>query len=243
MAEILEGKEAIQLSGTTPADLLALAVSKGADVDQLGKLMELQLRWEANEARKAWVAAMDAFKADAPEILKTKHVNQGAGKADYWHAELDKVCEIVIEALHKHGLQHRWEADQQPAWINVACIITHSMGHSERTTIGGPPDQTGGKNTIQAVASSVTYLQRYTLLSACGLAPKNQDTDGKAPGIPAGLRSERCEEIMGARSLEQLRARYQVAYTEARQEHDNDATLLYTEAYEKRKGIIMGGVE
>ena len=38
---------------TTPAALLAMAVQQGADLDKLERLMALQERWEANEARKA----------------------------------------------------------------------------------------------------------------------------------------------------------------------------------------------
>jgi len=58
------------LPQTTPAQLLAIAVDKDADIDKLTKLMELQERWEANEARKAYVQAMNEFKASPPEIFK-----------------------------------------------------------------------------------------------------------------------------------------------------------------------------
>lgn len=40
------------------------------------------------------------------------------------------------------------------------------------------PDNSGSKNAIQAVGSTVTYLQRYTLLAATGLAAAGQDDDG-----------------------------------------------------------------
>jgi len=40
------------------------------------------------------------------------------------------------------------------------------------------PDQSGKKNNIQAIGSTTTYLQRYTLLAATGLATKEQDNDG-----------------------------------------------------------------
>lgn len=231
-----------------PAELLEYAVSKGADADQLGKLMELQLRWEAEQARLEWIADMSLLKADMPDIMKTKHkvggTRNGKEQADYWYAELDKACPILIAALGKYNFTHRWESvESTPAWISVACVIQHKRGHSERTVLGGPPDATGGKNSIQAVGSTKYYLERYTLFAALGIAPKDQDSDGVAPGIPTGLRAERCEEITSSHSLEQLRARYQAAYTEARQQKDNDATLLYTEAYENRKGVIMGESE
>jgi hypothetical protein len=53
------------------------------------------------------------------------------------------------------------------------------MGHSERTPLEASPDASGGKNGIQAVGSTVTYLQRYTLLSATGMAVQDQDDDGR----------------------------------------------------------------
>jgi hypothetical protein len=233
--------EAIEVRGRTPFELIEIAVEKGATVDQLGKLMELQLRWEANEARKAWVAAMDAFKAEAPIILKTKEVDQGSGKAHYWHAELDKACEIIIKALHEHGLQHRWESDQQPAWINVSCIITHSMGHSERTTLGGPPDQTGGKNSIQAVGSSVKYLQRYTLLAATGLAAKEPDTDGKAPILPLDRITEHCDWIASASAGELMRL-WKDAHLEAHEVRDYNAVKIFLQAKDKRKEELEGAL-
>jgi len=37
--------------------------------------MALQERWEANEAKKAYVSAMTAFKSESIEILKDKSVS------------------------------------------------------------------------------------------------------------------------------------------------------------------------
>ena len=45
----------------TPMDLLKLAMNQNADIGKLEKLMELQLRWEANEAKKAFISAMNAL--------------------------------------------------------------------------------------------------------------------------------------------------------------------------------------
>ena len=51
------------------------------------------------------------------------------------------------------------------------------MGHSESTTLEAAADQSGGKNAIQAIGSTVTYLERYTLLALTGLAT-HEDDDG-----------------------------------------------------------------
>lgn len=171
---------AVQGMSVTPMQLLNMAVAKGADLAQLEKLMDLQERWEKNEARKAFVTALNAFKADPPHIFKNKAVAFGAGKTSYKHATLDNVSGEIGSALAKVGISHRWDTEQlEGGIIRVTCILTHALGHSERVPLQASPDQSGSKNAIQAVGSTVTYLQRYTLLSATGMAVQDQDDDGR----------------------------------------------------------------
>lgn len=167
----------------TPADLLDKAVSQNADLDKLEKLMELQERWEKNEARKAYHAAMSRFKADPPKINKDKLVDfqTSKGRTSYHHATLASVTTAINSALSKHGLTASWETDQKDRLITVTCRITHELGHSESTSLSSAPDESGGKNSIQAIGSAVTYLQRYTLLALTGLATHDQDADGATP--------------------------------------------------------------
>ena len=169
----------------TPMAMLEIAVKQGADLDRLQKLMDLQERWEANEARKAFVGAIAAFKKNPPVLSKNKHVKFGQGDriTEYDHATLDKVCDIVGRALSLHGLSHRWEVDQKEPVIAVTCVLTHVAGHSERVQMQATADTSGSKNSIQAIGSTVTYLQRYTLLAATGLAAKGQDDDGIGAGV------------------------------------------------------------
>lgn len=171
----------------TPADLLAMAVSGGADLDKLEKLMALQERWEANEARKAFVVAMAGFKGETLEIVKRKRVEFTTRDGDttsYNHAELSDITDVVGPALARHQLSYRWDVRQEGGAIIVDCILTHVQGHSERITMSAPPDSSGKKNAIQQVASTTTYLQRYTLLAITGMATKGQDNDGRGAGDP-----------------------------------------------------------
>lgn len=166
---------------TTPAQLLNLAIEKGADLDKLEKLMDLQIRWEEREAKKAYTEAMATFKAHPPEIDKDKHVrfDTQKGVTEYNHASLANVTDKLNAGLSKHGLSASWTNVQGDNSISVTCRIAHIMGHSEETTLTAPPDTSGSKNSIQAIGSSITYLQRYTLMSLVGLAARDQDDDGK----------------------------------------------------------------
>lgn len=165
----------------TPADLLAIAVSQDADVDKLKKLMDLQLRWEESQAQKDYVKAMTDFKKNAPEILKDREVDYttSKGRTNYRHATLFNVTTTISEALSKYGLSASWKTDHNGK-IKVTCRITHINGHFEETSLSADPDSSGGKNSIQAIGSTVTYLERYTLLALTGLAAKDMDDDGNS---------------------------------------------------------------
>lgn len=163
--------------GKTPQDMIRFAVQSGADLEKLEKVLELQMRWEANEAKKAYSLAMAAFKENPPQIDKDKSVSFGTGKTAYKHASLYNVTQKISSELSKNGLSAAWSTKQDGKIISVTCTITHKLGHSESTTLSADPDASGSKNPIQAVGSTVTYLERYTLLALTGLATFEQDTD------------------------------------------------------------------
>ena len=168
-------------SELSPMALIQMAVQRGATTEQLEKLIALQERVEANQARKAFAAALAAFKNNPPKVLKNKLVEFLQTK--YRHATLDNVCILIDPALALHGLSFRWETENlDKGLIRVTCILTHELGHSERTSLQALPDGTGSKNPVQAIGSTVTYLQRYTLLAATGIAVQNTDDDGRTAG-------------------------------------------------------------
>lgn len=164
---------------TTPADFLGMAVQRGASIEELKILMDLKERYDAAEAKKAYVAAMAEFKRNAPKISKDAHVEHSG--ISYNHATLGNICNVIIPVLAEYGISHNWSQIQSPdGMIQVTCTLTHNLGHSESNFMMAPPDNTGKKNAIQSISSTVTYLQRYTFLAACGLSTSEIDDDGRA---------------------------------------------------------------
>lgn len=174
-----------QNNAITPMDMLQMAVSQNADLDKLEKLMALQERWEANEARKAFTKALSEFKSQGVVIGKDKHVsfNTSKGKTEYNHATLGNVCDIIGKSLSEFGLSYRWSTEQEEGKIKVTCVLMHVLGHSESVSLQSGADDSGGKNSIQAIGSTVSYLQRYTLLAITGTATQEQDNDGASFGL------------------------------------------------------------
>jgi ERF superfamily len=227
-----------------PDSMLAIieraVMSPDFDINKLQTLLELRERWDKNEARKAFVKAMNAFKEHPPEITKNKQV--AFGQTKYNHATLDHVCDAVTKGLSEHGISHRWQVAQEKEWITVTCILTHEMGHYEETKLMGCADNSGSKNPIQAVGSTVTYLERYTLLAATGLAAANTDTDGRVPqtipSAPTVNVEEKLEWIANAANLDELKRLYTNAYREAELAKDRSAMARYLKAKDARKAQL-----
>ena len=159
----------------TPATLLQMAIEGGADLDRLERLMTMQTTWEANEAKKSYTAAMSQFSAECPTIEKTETV-QFSGTL-YTHASIAGTLEQIRGLMAENGLSHSWRVNQENGGITVTCYVKHVLGHQERTSMTAPPDGSGKKNQIQQIASTVTYLERYTLFAILGLASAEQDDD------------------------------------------------------------------
>jgi hypothetical protein len=240
MPEDVKTAEIVPANGVaTPAHLLQIAVAQGADIDKLKQLMDLQERFEVREARKAFVAAMNKFKSNPPDIKKNKLVqfDTSKGQTSYRHATLDHVCDEVTKGLSGVGITHAWKVGQEKdGLITVTCVLTHELGHSETTQLMGFPDDSGGKNKIQAIGSTCSYLQRYTLLAACGLAA-GDDNDGRTE--TKGMAAEELEKakaaIAKANTPDELKAAFTTAFKQAQSVQDRKALADIIHAKDMRK--------
>ena len=182
MNEIVEVQEPArrEIAPATPSHLLQLAVEQGADIEKLERLMALQERWEAAQAKRAYDDAFAKFKGETIKILKGETVKDGPLKGRSYARLIDWVSAATPE-LSKHGLSSSWKITKdEKDWIEVTCFLRHRDGHSESVSMGGPPDTGGAKNAIQARASTISYLEKYTFKAITGLSEQDDDTDGNA---------------------------------------------------------------
>jgi len=172
-----EGNEVLPI--VSPDNLLALAIEKGADLDQLEKLMDMKERWEKGEARKAYFLAVSDFKAAPIVITKDKVNKQYASR----YTSKGNLVNTVNVVLSKFELNARWDVSQQDDEITVTCILSHAQGHSEQVSLSGPPDDSGSKNSLQQIKSTKTYLEIATYEAVIGVASTDDpgDTDGNLP--------------------------------------------------------------
>jgi hypothetical protein len=180
------------VTAVTPMTFVDRAIEKGLTGQDLKEIMDLQERWEAGQARKAFDIALANAQAEMPTVIKNKHVyfepKNGGKPTDYWHEDHASVVETIKPILAKHGLGQRHAIKQTMVngsmLITVTCIITGHGWREEVELSSGPDDNGSGMNAIQRIKSATTYLKRTTLETALGLAAK-QDDDGRGTDVKA----------------------------------------------------------
>jgi hypothetical protein len=174
------GKALQVVSGeVTPGALIKVALEQGAAIEQLRELLALKREFEQDEARKAYVRAMVAFKKNPPKIWKSKTARvqskRTGGSYSYDHADLGEIAVAITAGLAAHDMEVRWKTDPNPKTIRVECICTHELGHSESSVFECPPWELVGGNPAQERGAAITFAKRYALLDVTGLHPLGMD--------------------------------------------------------------------
>ena len=219
-------KRTEQLPG--PASVLHPAVAQLLDAnptpEALREILALQREHEHEVSRRAFTCALVDLRAELPAWLERDALVEfpsDKGKVRYTHTTLASVMDAVQPILPKHGFALTWTPSTEKG-VTVTAKLTHRGGHSENCSLTAPPDSGGRKSPAQAIASTITLLQRYTALSLLGIAtgdqreptgekpadPERVDTDLNLRAVAAcaerGLSREAAEELVG-RTAEQWR--------------------------------------
>lgn len=199
-AAIAPMDEAAPATALTPMQMAYQLAARGTDVATIKEMLAIGREMEADQARRAFDAALSAAKAEIPPILKNRTVDftSPKGRTHYRHEDLGEIARTVDPILARHGLSYRFRTEQENGAVKVTCIVAHRDGHAEENALSGSRDETGNKNSIQQVGSTITYLQRYTLKAALGLAATDDDDGASAaPTAPTGT--------INAKQMEDLR--------------------------------------
>src|SRR4051794_25328219 len=86
-------------SSPNPISIVQTAIEKGITGADLKEIMDLQERWEANQARKAFDIAMANAQAEMPTIVKNRLVafeaRSGGKDTSYRHEDLAEIVETI----------------------------------------------------------------------------------------------------------------------------------------------------
>jgi hypothetical protein len=144
------------------------------------------------EAKRSKLAFSNAIAQAKAKIAETPIIKNATGHNSKRYADFSAYAKVVDPVLASFGLTYRFRTVQSDK-ITVTCVLT-GHGHEEENSLSGPADASGSKNAIQAIGSTLTYLQRYTLVQALGLAAADDD-DGKAAGANSAITEDQVEEL------------------------------------------------
>jgi len=91
------------------------------------------------------------------------------------YAGLDACIEAVIDGLHANGIMLMQPTHECTDGVIVETLFVHESGEM---LSGGKLHVPSSKHDAQGYGSALTYARRYSLMSACGMAPT--DDDGEA---------------------------------------------------------------
>jgi len=120
--------------------------------------------------QKIATAFVKAKKAFSPAL---KDKTNPAFRSKY--ADLGACLEAVNDALLENGIAVYQETHDDATGVTVETVFLHESGETIRS---GKFHVPAAKQDPQGYGSALTYARRYSLTTACGIAP--EDDDGNA---------------------------------------------------------------
>lgn len=128
---------------------------------------------------KQVAAALVKAKREFAPALKTS-LNQHF-KSKY--ADLSSCIEAVDGALLNHGLAMYQETFLDEVGVTVETVFLHESGESIRC---GKLHVPAAKHDPQGFGSALSYCRRYSLMTACGIAPEDDDGNAASGNATSG---------------------------------------------------------
>jgi hypothetical protein len=223
------------------------AIMRGADMSIIEKIVDLQIRMDEREERQQMIRAkaefreaMAEFKKNAPGIVKKRVAEikkDGKTVGTYNFAELDDYSEPISAGLAAVGVTHDYKLQQTPTMITVTCILSKGIYSTDGdATLSAGPDTGGCKSPVQAIASTVSMLQKYTLCAATGMSAGMADNDGAPTN---GELAEALKKIEEFTSLEKLQEYFLDTVQPYKEAKNSAACNALIQAKDKRKAQLQ----
>lgn len=176
-------------------DIVRFAVERGVSAAELKELIVLQGIVEERQARRDFMNALAAFKAEMRPIAHSKTANittKGGGKFSYSYTELDAIARVIDPILARHDLSYRWPASKmdEKGMLTATCVVSHVNGHSESSSFTLPTANDSAASPQQKIGGADTYARRRSLIAVLGLTTTEDDTDAALDVAPTAITNQ-----------------------------------------------------
>lgn len=169
---------------------IKLASIPGIDKELLATILAANEREVARQAEQQFNVAFHAMRRRMPRIRKNGEVWYKNKETQRWEksftfARFEDVMISIEPVLEEHEFDLDFTTEQRAetgGGLVVTGFLRHTAGHSRRASIPLALDTSGGKNNIQAGASTFSYGKRYTTTMLLNLVMEGEDDDGNTGG-------------------------------------------------------------
>jgi len=160
------------------------AMNPDVDVSKMERLLDMQQRILDRSAKEAFNAAFAAMQPELPVIPKRGAIKNSSNRVQSTYGKWEDTDRLIRPVLHTHGFGLSFRTEEGDGCLYVTSVLAHRDGHSEQTTLRLPIDNSGSKNVVQGVGSSLSYGKRYTAGAILNLIYQDDpgDDDGQLAG-------------------------------------------------------------
>lgn len=161
---------------SAPTRLIELALEKGIDPDKLGKLLDLQERWERSQAQQAFANAMLKFHAETGTVFKGRQAKPSGKFEGYSYANLDDILDVIDPHLIRNGIVVTFhQADSPPGSVTAVCRVRVGTWYEDHPfTL-----QVNTAGNAQKSGEAWSYARRYALVGALKIRYTEHDDDAQ----------------------------------------------------------------
>ena len=156
-------------------------------------LREFKIMNQEHLDRQGEIAFNKAFAEMQPQLPPIPKEGIGQNGTKYFKKETAN--KLVNPFLKRYGFGLSHDIKQGDGKVAVIAILSHNQGHTRTTSIELPNDVGGQKNAVQAVGSSQTYGERYTMKAILNLTIIDDETDDDGNGSSEFITREQVEYI------------------------------------------------
>lgn len=162
--------------------LLQSAMAQGVSADTMEKYVDLYMKMESNNARKAFAAAFAKLQSELPRVVKNKSVDN-----KFKYAPMEDIMNDVGPVLTSNGFSvsftTRIDATGGVERICAICKLTHTGGHSQDNEAAFRiPPSTKVTNDPQSDGVAASYAKRRALTDALNIITVGEDRDARNLG-------------------------------------------------------------
>jgi hypothetical protein len=172
-----------------------------------------------------FAAALAEFQSDIPKIDRDRHVeiptkDPNADDIDYWYTTLPKLNQEVLPKLAACGLSFTSfpGAGGDGKGLSLRYLLMHKSGGYVGAEWPFSGEAVGKMKGLQALGSAITYIRRYALQAATGVAAEEDDDGAQAvrgdDETPATARRSRSQSARTGQAATNTARRQQAAASE-----------------------------